>query len=104
MELGLNLGYWGTGKDQDNIALALEADRLGYAVAWVAEAYGSDAPSVLSWVGALTEHIDLGAAVMQIPARTPATVAGQPTAPNSSASMPCSCAFQSSGIIWPLAW
>ena len=75
MELGLNLGYWGTGEDQDNIALALEADRLGYAVAWVAEAYGSDAPSVLSWVGALTEHIDLGAAVMQIPARTPAMTA-----------------------------
>jgi hypothetical protein len=29
------------------------------------------------------------------------TVAGQPTAPKSSASCPCSCAFQSLGIIWP---
>ncbi len=75
MELGLNLGYWGTGNDQDNIALAVEADRLGYAVAWVAEAYGSDAPTVLSWVGALTERIGLGAGVMQIPARTPAMTA-----------------------------
>ncbi|MDQ6715832.1 MAG: LLM class F420-dependent oxidoreductase [Actinomycetota bacterium] len=75
MKLGLNLGYWGTGNDQDNLALAVEADRLGYAVAWVAEAYGSDAPSVLSWVGALTEQIDLGSAVMQIPARTPAMTA-----------------------------
>lgn len=75
MRLGLNLGYWGAGNDQDNLALALEADRLGYDVAWVAEAYGSDAPSVLAWVGALTERIDLGAAVMQIPARTPAMTA-----------------------------
>ncbi len=75
MKLGLNLGYWGTGNDQDNLALAVEADRLGYAVVWVAEAYGSDAPSVLSWVGALTEQIDLGSAVMQIPARTPAMTA-----------------------------
>ena len=75
MQLGLNLGYWGAGNDADNIVLAKEADRLGYAVAWVAEAYGSDAPTVLAWVGALTEKIDIGAAVMQIPARTPAMTA-----------------------------
>ncbi|HET7661598.1 MAG TPA: LLM class F420-dependent oxidoreductase [Oryzihumus sp.] len=75
MKLGLNLGYWGAGNDADNIALAKEADRLGYSVAWVAEAYGSDTPTVLAWVGAQTERIDLGAAVMQIPARTPAMTA-----------------------------
>lgn len=75
MRLGLNLGYWGAGSDQDNLALAVEADRLGYAVVWAAEAYGSDAPSVLAWVGALTQRVDLGAAVMQIPARTPAMTA-----------------------------
>lgn len=75
MRLGLNLGYWGAGNDQENVTLAQEADRLGYAVCWVAEAYGSDAPTVLSWVGACTERIDLGAAVMQIPARTPAMTA-----------------------------
>ena len=55
--------------------MAQEADRLGYAVAWVAEAYGSDAPTVLAWIGAQTERIGLGAAVMQIPARTPAMTA-----------------------------
>ncbi len=75
MKLGLNLGYWGAGNDADNLALALEADRLGFSVVWAAEAYGSDSPTVLAWVGALTEHVDLGAAVMQIPARTPAMTA-----------------------------
>ena len=50
LRLGLNLGYWGTGGDGDNLALAREADRLGYSVAWAAEAYGSDAVTVLSWV------------------------------------------------------
>src|SRR5688572_1176394 len=75
MDLGVNLGYFGTGIDDDNVAVALEADRLGYRVAWVAEAYGSDAPTVLAWVGALTERIDLGSAAMQIPARTPAMTA-----------------------------
>jgi Coenzyme F420-dependent N5,N10-methylene tetrahydromethanopterin reductase and related flavin-dependent oxidoreductases len=75
MKLGLNLGYWGMGNDADNIALAQEADRIGYSVVWAAEAYGSDTATVLSWVGALTENIDLGSAVMQIPARTPAMTA-----------------------------
>jgi hypothetical protein len=55
MELGVNLGYFGMGVDGDNVAVAQEADRLGYAVAWAAEAYGSDVPTVLSWIGALTE-------------------------------------------------
>lgn len=75
MKLGLNLGYWGAGNDADNLALAKEADDLGYSVAWVAEAYGSDAPTVLAWVGAQTRQIDIGSAIFQIPGRTPANCA-----------------------------
>ncbi|CAM5567050.1 LLM class F420-dependent oxidoreductase [Streptomyces spiroverticillatus] len=75
MQLGINLGYWGAGMDGDNLAVAKEADRLGYAVCWAAEAYGSDAPTVLSWVAAQTERIDIGSAIMQIPARQPAMTA-----------------------------
>lgn len=75
MRLGINLGYWGAGMDADNLAVAREADRLGYAVCWAAEAYGSDAPTVLSWVAAQTERIDVGSAILQIPARTPAMTA-----------------------------
>ena len=75
MRLGVNLGYWGAGNDADNLVLAKEADRLGYAVVWAAEAYGSDAATVLSWIAAQTERIDIGSAVFQIPARTPAMTA-----------------------------
>src|SRR6266496_3286173 len=75
VELGLNLGYWGMGNNADNLALAREADKLGLSVVWAAEAYGSDAPTVLAWVAAQTHHIDIGSAVMQIPARTPAAAA-----------------------------
>jgi alkanesulfonate monooxygenase SsuD/methylene tetrahydromethanopterin reductase-like flavin-dependent oxidoreductase (luciferase family) len=75
VELGLNLGYWGAGNDADNLALAKEADDLGFAVAWVAEAYGSDAPTVLAFVAAQTSRIDLGSAIFQIPGRTPANCA-----------------------------
>jgi F420-dependent oxidoreductase-like protein len=76
VRLGLSLGYqtaWST--PADHSALAREADRLGYAVVWAAEAYGSDSPSMLAWIAGQTERIDVGAAVMQIPARTPAATA-----------------------------
>ncbi|GLZ37185.1 LLM class F420-dependent oxidoreductase [Actinokineospora sp. NBRC 105648] len=75
MRLGLNMGYWGAGNDAANLELAKEADRLGYSVAWVAEAYGSDAPTVLAWVAAQTERIDVGSAILQIPARRPTMAA-----------------------------
>ncbi|MGQ4716537.1 LLM class F420-dependent oxidoreductase [Streptomyces anulatus] len=75
MRLGINLGYWGAGMDGDNLAVAQEADRLGYDVCWAAEAYGSDAPTVLTWVAAQTESIDVGSAIMQIPARQPTMTA-----------------------------
>ena len=75
MRLGLNLGYWGAGNDEANLLLAQEADRLGYSVLWAAEAWGSDVVSVLGYLAARTERIDLGSAIMQIPARTPAMTA-----------------------------
>jgi F420-dependent oxidoreductase-like protein len=75
VRLGLNLGYWGAGNDANNLELAKEADRLGYSVAWAAEAYGSDVPTVLAWVAAHTERIDVGSAILQIPARQPTMAA-----------------------------
>ncbi|MBE7187662.1 LLM class F420-dependent oxidoreductase [Jatrophihabitans endophyticus] len=76
MRLGLNVGYWGLrGDSSEDLALVREAERLGYAVVWVAEAYGSDAVSVLSYLAAKTETIDIGSAILQIPARTPAMTA-----------------------------
>jgi len=74
MRLGLNLGYWGSGPS-DNIAMAREAERLGYHSLWTAEAYGSDAVTPLVWLAAHTERINVGTAIMQMPARTPAMTA-----------------------------
>jgi F420-dependent oxidoreductase-like protein len=76
VRLGLSLGYqtsWTT--PADHLAMAREADRLGYSVVWAAEAYGSDSPSMLAWIAGQTSRIDVGAAVMQIPARSPAMTA-----------------------------
>jgi F420-dependent oxidoreductase-like protein len=76
MRLALNLGYYTAGSDpNDQLALTQEADRLGYAAVWAAEAYGSDSPTMLAWLAAQTTTIDVGSAIMQIPARTPAMTA-----------------------------
>jgi F420-dependent oxidoreductase-like protein len=74
MRLGLNVGYWGSGP-ADNVALAQEADRLGFHSVWTAEAYGSDAVSPLVWLAAKTEKINVGTAIMQMTARAPAMAA-----------------------------
>jgi F420-dependent oxidoreductase-like protein len=75
MQLGLNLGYWGLASDADNIGLVQEAERLGYTSVWTAEAYGSDAATVLAWIAAHTTTIDVGSAIFQIPGRSPAMTA-----------------------------
>jgi F420-dependent oxidoreductase-like protein len=72
VRLGLQLGYddpptW--------TRLAEEAERCGFHSVWTSEAYGSDAVSPLAWIGARTENIRLGTAIMQMPARSPATTA-----------------------------
>jgi F420-dependent oxidoreductase-like protein len=76
MRLGLNLGYLvGSDDPQGQLRLTRHAEALGFDVVWAAEAYGSDSPTVLAWLAAQTSRIQLGSAVMQIPARSPAMTA-----------------------------
>jgi F420-dependent oxidoreductase-like protein len=76
MRLGCYMGYAPPGTSPlEPIALAQEAERLGYDSAWAAEAWGTDAVSVLAWLGATTKRIKLGSGIMQIPGRTPALTA-----------------------------
>jgi F420-dependent oxidoreductase-like protein len=76
MRLGLNIGFVFGGDDHlDHLRLVKEAEALGFSVTWAAEAYGSDAATLLTWIAAQTSTIDVGAAVFQIPARTPAMTA-----------------------------
>jgi F420-dependent oxidoreductase-like protein len=76
MKLGLSLGYAPPGTNPtDLFPLVEEAERLGFDSVWVAEAWGTDAVSVLGWLAARTERIKLGSAIMQIPGRTPTNTA-----------------------------
>jgi F420-dependent oxidoreductase-like protein len=76
MRLGLNLGYASPGTNPVSLVpLALEAERLGFDSVWAAEAWGTDAVTVLAWVAASTSRIKIGSAIMQIPGRTPSNTA-----------------------------
>jgi F420-dependent oxidoreductase-like protein len=74
MKLGLLLGYSGKTIDLP-MDLILEAERLGFDSAWVAEAWGNDTVSAAAWILARTERLRVGTGIMQIPARTPAMTA-----------------------------
>ncbi|MGN6189833.1 MAG: LLM class F420-dependent oxidoreductase [Conexibacter sp.] len=76
MRLGVHIGYWGLGLTAaQQLEIVQEAERLGYDSVWAAEAYGSDAATVLAWLAAGTSTINLGSAIFQIPARSAAMTA-----------------------------
>jgi F420-dependent oxidoreductase-like protein len=53
----------------------VEAEKLGLDICWVAEAWGSDAPSALGFYAACTKRMLLGSGVMQLGTRTPVAIA-----------------------------
>src|SRR2546429_9739256 len=76
MKLGVSIGYWGMGVGPaDQLRVAQAAEALGYDSVWAAEAYGSDAATVLAWLAGQTSKIKLGSAIFQMPARSPAMTA-----------------------------
>jgi F420-dependent oxidoreductase-like protein len=76
VKLGVHIGYWGLGLSADDqLALVQEAERLGYDSVWTAEAYGSDAATILGWLAHATSKIRLGSAIFQMPGRSAAMTA-----------------------------
>ncbi len=68
------LGY-SAGQVRLPVDMVKMADQMGVWAVWTAEAYGSDAVTPLAWLGAQTQNIKLGTAIMQMPGRTPANTA-----------------------------
>ncbi|MDJ0787168.1 MAG: LLM class F420-dependent oxidoreductase [Myxococcota bacterium] len=75
MKLGLQLGYWGAAPPDDFVGTAQLAESLGFDSIWTAEAWGSDAFTPLAWIGAHTERVKLGTAVVQLSGRAPTSTA-----------------------------
>jgi F420-dependent oxidoreductase-like protein len=76
LQLGLHIAYWGLGLTaEQQLKLVVEAERLGYDSVWTAEAYGSDAATILGWLAHATSSIKLGSAIFQMPGRSAAMTA-----------------------------
>jgi|SRR5665213_613795 len=52
-----------------------EMEKAGLDLVWVAEAYGFDSPSLMGYLAALTENVEIGAAILPIYTRTPTLLA-----------------------------
>ncbi len=75
LKIGLQIGYWGKFPPPDIVGTAVAAEKLGYDAVFTAEAWGSDAFTPLSWIGAHTSKIRLGTSIAQLSARTPTAAA-----------------------------
>jgi len=73
MKLSTPLMYSGNPREAADSVAALE--RAGLDTVWVAEAYGFDSPTLLGYLAARTETIEIASAILNIYSRTPALLA-----------------------------
>ncbi len=73
MKISTTLSYAGGFKQA--AADVAEMERAGLDLVWVAEAYGFDSPSLMGYLAALTERVEIGAAILPIYTRTPTLIA-----------------------------
>ncbi|MGC8481174.1 MAG: LLM class F420-dependent oxidoreductase [Acidimicrobiales bacterium] len=73
MKLSMALNY---GNDKlGALAQIVEYERAGLDMVWVAEAYSTDAPSVMGYLAAITKKVQIGSGILPIYTRTPALLA-----------------------------
>jgi F420-dependent oxidoreductase-like protein len=73
MKVTTTLRYSGGFKEAAHEVVAME--KAGLDMVWVAEAYGFDSPSLMGYLAALTETVEIGSAIIPIYTRTPALIA-----------------------------
>src|SRR3954462_14345411 len=73
MKLSTQLMYSGNPREAADQVTALE--RSGLDTVWVAEAYGFDSPTLMGYLAARTETVEIGSAILNVYSRTPALLA-----------------------------
>ncbi len=73
MKLSTMLMYSGNPREAADQVVAWE--RAGLDTVWVAEAYGFDSPTLMGYLAAKTETIEIGSAILNIYSRTPGALA-----------------------------
>ena len=69
MKLSQMLMYSGNPREAADQVVALE--KAGLDTVWVAEAYGFDSPTLMGYLAAKTETIEIGSAILNVYSRTP---------------------------------
>src|SRR5690348_2218498 len=65
--------YSGNPREAADSVVALE--RAGLDTVWVAEAYGFDSPTLMGYLAARTETVEIGSAILNVYSRTPGAIA-----------------------------
>jgi F420-dependent oxidoreductase-like protein len=73
MKIATILSY--SGGFRQSAAGISEMEKAGLDLVWVAEAYGFDGPSLMGYLAALTETVEIGSAILPIYTRTPTLLA-----------------------------
>lgn len=73
MKLSTQLSYTGNPREAADQVAALE--KAGLDTVWVAEAYGFDSPTLMGYLAAKTETVEIGAAILNVYSRTPGALA-----------------------------
>src|SRR6516165_1770406 len=73
MQIATTLSY--AGGFRESARQVVEMEKAGLDLVWVAEAYGFDAPSLMGYLAARTERVQIGAAILPIYTRTPTLLA-----------------------------
>jgi F420-dependent oxidoreductase-like protein len=73
VKLSMPLSY--AGGFAESARQTAELEKVGLDTVWVAEAYGYDGPSLMGYLAAKTETVNIGAAILPIFTRTPTLIA-----------------------------
>ncbi|WP_433380488.1 LLM class F420-dependent oxidoreductase [Actinoplanes sp. CA-142083] len=73
MRLSTSLTYAGDPRAAADEVASWE--RAGLDIVWVSEAYGFDAPTIMGYLGARTERVQIGSSILPLFSRTPALLA-----------------------------
>ena len=73
MRVSMSVGL--AGQFDRAVQTVVALDKAGLDMAWVGEGYGFDAPTLLGYLAARTDHVELGPGILSIYSRSPALLA-----------------------------
>src|SRR6204780_5595525 len=73
LQISTILAY--NGGFQEAARSVAEMEKAGLDLVWVAEVYGFDSPSLMGYLAALTERVQIGSGIMNVYSRTPSLIA-----------------------------